>query len=223
MWLLWKGYFVAALTALETTCPRRSYALLRVWLWHHRLWSYRYGNATLAGALVFLRRTGWSHRHHVAHLVGERPQKHESARRGRTEAVAQRRREQSDGGARRAVGRRGQRESRRFTGDRSWRGLQMSGKGLDSWFQRSIRGAVSLCYCWMSFFPHEFMRSQWNLSLTDGLVERNRCSGWKHLYLCDFGGILNRMSYLPAGKPFWLLKQTILRVYCSVLAVRSML
>lgn len=112
--------------------PERSDALLlRVWLWHHRLWSYRYGNATLADSLVSSRRTDYSHRHHVAHLVGERPQEPESTPRGRSEAIAQRRREQGDGGARRAVGRRGQRKSGRFVGDRSRPRLQMPGKCLD--------------------------------------------------------------------------------------------
>lgn len=114
--------------------PERSDALLlRVWLWHHRLWSYRYGNATLGDSLVSSRRTDYSYRHHVAHLVGERPQEPESTPRDRSEAIAQRRREQGDGGARCAVGRRGQRKSGRFVGDGSRPRLQMSGKCLDSW------------------------------------------------------------------------------------------
>lgn len=45
-----------------------------------------------------------------------------------TEALPRGRRQQGDGGARRAVGRRGQRKGCRFIGHRSWRRLQMPGR-----------------------------------------------------------------------------------------------
>lgn len=119
---------------------------------------------------------------HVAHLLGQRPQGHESAPRGRTEATAQRRGEQSDGRARCAVGRWGQRKGRRLTGDWGRRCLQMSGKCLDPRFQPSVHRLASSYYCRVPFL-RGFMSSQWNLSLTGGLVKRNRCSEGEHSYL----------------------------------------
>lgn len=126
-----------------------SYAASRVWLWHHRLWSYRYGNATLADGLVFLRRTEQSQRQHVFHLVIRGPQKRESRR---SEALARGHREQSDGGARRAVGRRGEGEGRRFIGHRSWRRLQMPGTCFDVWYRPSVGEVASLCQRAKSLF-----------------------------------------------------------------------
>lgn len=129
-WLLWKGFSVVALDSLGDNLFEHGDALVRVWLWHHQLWADRYGNATLSDRLVFLRPTDSRHRHHVSELVWQRPQEHEPACLRGAEAFPRRLREQGDGGARCAVGRRGQRESRRFVGDRGRPCLQMSGKWL---------------------------------------------------------------------------------------------
>lgn len=176
--------FVASETTRPYTHSHARAALLpvrvlaRVWLWHHGLWSYRYGNATLGRQLSLLEAGGLEpappHQHHVAHLVGQRPQKHEPRCRGRAEAIAQRRGQQSDGGARCAVGRRRQRKSGGFVGDGGWRCLQMSGKCPDSLISAEGpqgRVLVSLYCGWMALL-------QMNSYKVSVLVESNRCPEW---------------------------------------------
>lgn len=96
------------------------------------------------------RRTERSHRRHVAQLVGQRAQKHEPGRRGRTEALPQRRGQQSDGGAGSAVGRRGQGQGGGPAGHRGRRRVQVSGKND----LRGEKRGVSVCFCcYFSFSP----------------------------------------------------------------------
>lgn len=68
---------------------------------------------------------------HVAQQVVQRPKTHESTCGDWTEADARWRGEQGDGGARCAVGRRGEGEGRRLIGNWGWHCLQVPGKCLD--------------------------------------------------------------------------------------------
>lgn len=108
--------------SLEKATSLRASSALKLQIWHCLSW--RQSSLLESGGLKQPCR-------HVAQPVVQRPKTHESACRDRTEADARWRGEQGDGGARCAVGRRGEGEGRRLIGNWGWHRLQVSGKCLD--------------------------------------------------------------------------------------------